>query len=764
MRRAAGTALVVIALAAGWIAWQRGVFGGGSGRPSVLLISVDTLRADRVGSYGYRDAATPVIDRLAARGLRFAQATTTVPLTLPAHTSLMTGTFPTYNGVRDNGGFYVDDSLITLAETLKGQGYRTGGFVGAFVLDGRWGIAQGFETYYDDFDLSKFDMTAGLDAAQRPGRDVVDHALEWLVRDREQPFFAWVHLYDPHAPYRPPEPFRSRFAGTPHGAYDGEIAATDEQIGRLLMALETSGRLDSTLVVFVSDHGESLGEHNELQHGFFVYDAALHIPLIIAGPGVPVRVVNDQVRIVDVMPTVLETLGLPVPDAVQGQSLLPLARGESMVLLAYSETFYPRYHYGWSELTSVRDGRFKFIAAPRRELYDITADPAETRDLSVENPRMADALERALRDFSVRTATKAVTQQPQAMDPDTEQRLRALGYVASAPTRAAMENRPRTDPKDTIGLYNLLKIAAQDSVDGNLDAGIAKVQQVLDADPDVIEGYTMLGNMHTKAGRAKDAIAAYQRALAVDSEHQGAIWDLALAYKAAGMEAEAKAGFERAFQLNPRGAKPLYQLADLAVRHQYFAEAARLLEQGLTLDADRPAFLTKLAEVRIAMNQLDQAETALTEAITIKSEQPMAHYNRALVLEARGNAPGAIAEYEAEIKNSAKLSQPHFNLAKLLAASGRRAEAVTHFRAAVDLDPEFGTGYLYLAKALLDTGNLAGAEQAALRGLKLSPDPAIAPLGHFVLADVYAGMGREAEAKQQVQRGRQMQSRVRSEK
>lgn len=756
MRKGVLAALSVLALAAVFV-WQRGLPGGSSRPRSVLLISVDTLRADHLGSYGYRAAATPVMDALAARGLRFTQATTTVPLTLPAHTSLLTGTFPTYHGVRDNGGFYVEDSLTTLAETLKGRGFRTGGFIGAFVLDRRWGIAQGFDHYYDDFDLSKFEMAAGLDAAQRPGTDVVDHALGWLAEDRVRPFFAWVHLYDPHSPYQPPEPFRSRFPATLQGAYDGEIAETDAQIGRLLAALKDSGQLDSTLVVVVGDHGESLGDHGEQQHGFFIYDAALHIPLIVAGPGVPVKAVTEQVRIVDVMPTVLDLLGLPVPDGVQGQSLMPLGRGEALDLLAYSETYYPRYHYGWSELTSVRDGRFKFIAAPRRELYDLTADPGETTDLSAANPRMADALERALRDLATRTATTAVAQQPRALDAETEQRLRALGYVGGSVSRAALVDKPRPDPKDTIRLYNLLKRAAQDSVDGKLDDGIAKVREVLAADPDVIEAYTMLGNMHTKARRLPEAIAAYQRALAVDPEHQGAAWSLALAYKEAGKEDEAKAGFERVLQLDPRGARPLYQLATIAMGKRDFAGAAALLEKGLTLDADRAAFLVKLGEARIELQQLDAAERALTEAIAIKADQPMAHYNLALVYEARANPQGAVAEYEAEIRNSPKLPQPHFNLAKLLAAAGRRAEAVTHFRTAVDLDPEFGTGYLYLAKALLDTGNLPGAEQAAQRGLALKPDPAIAPLGHFVLADVYAGMGREADAQRQVALGRQLQ-------
>ena len=234
----------------------------------------------------------------------------------------------------------------------------------------------------------------------------MDHAIPWLDEDRDKPFFAWVHLYDPHSPYTPPEPYRSQFPATAQGAYDGEIAATDAQVGRLLQHLETDGPSGDTLVVVVGDHGESLGEHGEQQHGFFVYDAAVHIPLIIAGPGVPARVIPDQVRIVDVMPTILAMVGVAAPADVQGVSLVPLSEGKPLDLLALSETWYPRYHYGWSELTAVRDGRYKFIAAPRRELYDIEADPGETKDLSAANPRMADALERGLRDMRRRAPAR----------------------------------------------------------------------------------------------------------------------------------------------------------------------------------------------------------------------------------------------------------------------------------------------------------------------------------------------------------------------
>jgi arylsulfatase A-like enzyme len=360
-------------------------FGVGCGRGSaprnVLLVTLDTLRADRVGSYGYTAAQTPALDGLAARGARFASATTTTPLTLSAHTSLFTGTFPTFHAVRDNTGFHVEDSLTTMAEVLKARGYRTGGFVGAFVLDARWGIAQGFDDYFDDFDLTE-DVGPGLDAIQRRGADVVDRALAWLGQPSEQPFFGWVHLYDPHTPYAAPAEYASRFPATRDGAYDAEVAYTDAQVARLLAALDAAGRRDDTLVVVLSDHGEQLGEHREQSHGFFVYDATVQIPLIVAGPGVSPRVVPDQVRIIDVMPTVLDLVGVALPDGVHGTSLRPALDGQRQELLAFSESWYPRFHYGWSELQAVRDGAFKFILAPARELYDVAKDPGELTNLA----------------------------------------------------------------------------------------------------------------------------------------------------------------------------------------------------------------------------------------------------------------------------------------------------------------------------------------------------------------------------------------------
>jgi arylsulfatase A-like enzyme/Tfp pilus assembly protein PilF len=751
-------AVLLLGGAAVWKRDRLAALLSGTRAPNVLLISIDTLRADRLGSYGYAAAQTPATDALAARGLRFDQAATVTPLTLPAHTSLLTGTFPAFHGVRDNGQFYVSEDLTTLAEVLKAHGYRTGGFIGAFVLDRRWGIAQGFDTYFDDFDLSRYELAAGIDAAQRPGREVVDRALEWLRQpSAKQPFFAWVHLYDPHAPYDAPEAIAARFPRTMSGAYDAEVAEADLQVGRLIDWLRDAGALANTVVVVVGDHGESLGEHQEQQHGFFVYDATTRIPLIVAGPGIAARAVPDQVRITDVMPTILELCRVPSPAAVQGKTLLPAARGERLDLLALSESWYPRYHYGWSELTAVRDGRYKLVAAPHRELYDTRTDPNETHDIAAANPRVADALERAMRDMTMKTTAGAAVQTPREVDPDVEERLRALGYVGGSVSPKALEARPRGDPKDKIALYNLLKQAGTDSVASRLDEAIAKVQRVLAADPDVVEAYIILGNLHTKAKRGDAAIAAFQKALALDDRSEHAAFALALAYKQAGQLDAAQAGFERVLQIDARGTKAAWQLADVAVRRRDFARAETLLTDALTRSVDRPPFLLKLAEAQIEQAKLAAAEKNLGEALRLKPDLLMAHYDLGLLAEARNDSARAIDEYRAELAAHSTVYQAHFNLAKLLSRSGRTDEAVEHFRAAVDANPSFAAGYLYLAKGLLDAGDLKASEAAALKGLASNPDSEMRPLGHFVLADVYSRMGRSRDSARHVALGRRLE-------
>ena len=397
----------------------------------------------------------------------------------------------------------------------------------------------------------------------------MDEALRWLAAERERPFFLWVHLYDPHTPYAAPREYAAQFPRTLTGAYDAEIAYADAQLGRVLDALEADGRLGRTVVAVLGDHGEMLGEHGEPTHGFFVYDSAVHIPLVVAAPGLAPRVVPDQVRIVDVMPTLLELLGGPRSACRAGhEPAAARARASGSICMALSESWFPRFHYGWSELRAIQDERFKLIRAPRRELYDLERDPLETADLAASDPRRVETLERALDERLAASGGGGTPKLPEAVDSETAERLEALGYIGGSVSARHLEDRPRGDPKDKIQLYNLLKQASTASAEGRFDEAIAKARQALAEDPEILEGHMLLGNFFKKAGRPDDAIAAYKRALALDPEHQETIFRLALAYKDEGRLDDARTGFERARALDPRNGRVLWQLADVEMRAQ----------------------------------------------------------------------------------------------------------------------------------------------------------------------------------------------------
>jgi arylsulfatase A-like enzyme len=338
--------------------------------PNVLFVTIDTLRADHVGCYGYKQVKTPNIDSLAADGSRFERAYAVVPVTLPSHSSMMTGTYPMLSGMHDFSGNKLSPLQPTLASVLKQSGYETGAVIAAAVLDSRFGLNQGFDFYYDHFEFSRLDE-ANLDEMERPGNAVADVALDWLAQNSQHKFFLWMHLYDPHFPYHPPEPYATEYATHP---YDGEIAFADEQLGRVLHFLKEKGIYQNTIIVLCGDHGESLGEHGEKTHGFFIYNATMHVPLIIRLPeGSTAHTIADPVSLVDLMPTVLSAAGLATPSQVQGRSLLSEIRGvPSGADLAvnrdrtlYGETFLPRIHFDWSELRASENAKYHFIEAPK---------------------------------------------------------------------------------------------------------------------------------------------------------------------------------------------------------------------------------------------------------------------------------------------------------------------------------------------------------------------------------------------------------------
>ena len=428
-------ALAFVASIAAW-SWHE--------RPlSVVIITLDTTRADRLSVYGFNGAPMPGIERLARDGVVFDRATSVAPLTLPAHCSLFTGLFPPAHGVRDNADGALSQGHTTLAEILKARGFQTAAFVGSTVLNSDRGLAQGFD-YYSSVPRAESPARSAT-APQRPADAVMDDALRWIEAHDQDPFLAWVHLYDAHRPYAPPEPFRSEILDP----YVAEIAFADWQIGRLLTALNARHVLDRTIVVVVGDHGESLGEHGERDHGIFVYESSLQVPLIIRAPGVTPGRVASLVSQVDLLPTLLNLLGMSAPADVDGVSLVPALRGQTMPERElYAESLYPS-RFGWSPLRMVRDTRWKFIDAPRAELYDLDTDPFELHDIAAQRPNVVAGMRARLVDFA--PSTRAASQGARPSE-DVLRALASLGYIAGGP---AVPSSSALDPKDFIHAFNL---------------------------------------------------------------------------------------------------------------------------------------------------------------------------------------------------------------------------------------------------------------------------------------------------------------------
>ena len=729
---------------------------------NIVLVTADTLRADRLPTYGYDRVATPHIDALAANGVVFDNAQTVVPLTLPAHSSMFTGTYPMYHGVRDNGGYYLDDAHDTLAESLQAAGYATGGFVSAFVLDGRWGLTQGFDRYFDDFDFRKYDRIA-LDTVQRPGGEVVDEALSWMDSVKDGPFFAWLHFYDVHTPYDPPEPFASQYGGYPGARYDGEIAYLDSLMGRLDQWLSEGGLDDDTIVVFIGDHGESLGQHDEITHGFFIYDATMKVPFILKVPyrhfprG---RRVEGQVRSIDLMPTLLELVGLEAPEPVQGVSLVPLVAGEldDLGLYAYSESLYPRNHYGWSELKSIRTSEYHFIDAPRPELFDVENDPGQRTNLVDQRAatvrRLKEELDRVVDELSLEGVDE---RGPATLDAETQQQLAALGYLG-APSRVSIDpDRPLADPKDKIELFNLIKRAGSESSEGRLEDAMRTIDRILDEDTNILEAHNIRGNLFAKMEDHEEAIRAYQEALARDAEYKPALFGLAVTYQQLGRVADAEAGYRRILELDPRDNRATFSLARIHADRSQFDEAIAILGRAVDVGGEQAGLHNLMAECYIGLDELERAEASVRRALEINSEFPTAYYNLALIFEERGDFQAAIDAYIKEVEVAPKDYKAHFNLAKLYQASRRPQLAKRHFELAIEHNTEFAIGHFFLAKIHLDSGNLELAEELAVKGVDLGAEPSMAPLGHFLLADIYNRQGRVEEAERQLEIGRRLQ-------
>jgi len=654
--------------------------------PNVLLITLDTIRADRLGCYG-SSVATPNIDSLARDGILFENAVSQVPLTWPSHAAILTGTYPFHNGVQDFTGQPLDASFRTLAQALQQNGYSTAAVVSSFVLDRSWGLARGFEHYDDAFEGSAF-LERDLALVERRADQSVDHALAWLKTRPAKPFFFWLHLFDPHSPYDPPEPFRSLYRDRP---YDGEVAFADRELGRLLDWMKRQGLYNRTLIILVGDHGEALGDHGEKEHGFFLYGATTRVPLIVKPPDgkpVPSRKILRAVETVAVGPTILELT--QSRDAIQQQFQSPgLFHEADEESAAYSETFYPFSSFGWSPLRSLRTERFHFIEAPEPELYDLRSDPGEKQNVAHRQNAMAAVLRERLKELSQRYAPARQPQAGPSLDPETVEKLRALGYVASrSPVTAEQLAAGLSDPKSKLWEFNAILEAGDASQAGNFSRTRELLRAVQEKDPRMYLVPFMLGQVAAKEGQWKESAAQLERALQLNPHFDQAMTALARALHLDGRTDEARPWLEKALELNPQNFRAWYELGWMESRAH--PEAARVaLEKALAI---QPNFA--LAHRDLGMLQFQQRDYAgavahLEKAALLGLKEAPLHNFLGIAHSQSGRQQSAVESYRRALAIDPNLAEAHLNLAFSLQKLKRVREALSEYREACRLQQSF---------------------------------------------------------------------------
>jgi choline-sulfatase len=684
-------------------------------RPNVLLVTIDTLRADHVGCYGHAGAATPTLDGLAARGVRFATAVAHVPLTGPSHACVLTGLTPLGHGFRDNGGFALPPAVKTAAEDFRQAGYRTAAFVSGFPLDRRFGFDRGFETYDDH--LPKGNDRRRTPYVERFADATTDAARRWLAAPTAAgaaPFFLWVHYYDPHAPYEPPGDLAERFRAAP---YDGEIAFVDLHLGRLLRDLEEKGALARTVVLATADHGESLGEHGEGTHGLFVYDATLKVPWIVAGPGISAgRVPGTVARGIDVLPTLLDYSGLPIPPAVEGRSLRPALEGREMSdAPAYAETLYPEREFGWAPLHALRTARFKLIEAPRPELYDLAVDAKETTNRLSEQGAQAEELRRKLTLALSRPAPAAAA----PVDSETAERLQALGYVAGGraqPSRGATVR----DPKDGVRLMPRINrgmsLARTDPA-----TAIRDLTSVLAEDPGLLMARRTIAVAYEAAGEHARAIQVLR---GLDKEGQLTVEDAIVLgdnLRFAGRLPEAVEVLQRTARENPKFPQPWLSLAEVHIKQGRNAEAAAAYEHVLALVPDHIEALRGLGDLAVLEGRLDAAASRYGRILEIDPADAGAMTKIGVLRMRAGRADEAIALFRKAVDREPANGEALLYLAGALSSTGHPADAVPYFERALAAGPRTTMALNGLGLTKLALGDRAGAAAALRESLRMDP-------------------------------------------
>jgi choline-sulfatase len=612
-------------------------------RLNLVVVTIDTLRPDHLGCYGYPKIETPAVDGIARAGVLFENAVTQTPLTPPSHASIFTGLYPTAHHVRDTGGFILAPSTTTLATILQQQGWDTAAFISSAVLKKLFGLNQGFAVYDDQMPRPGKGHEFTEDAERRAA-NTVDRALRWLEGQSGKPYFLWVHVYDPHAPYNPPAPFSQKYKGN---LYDGEIAYADHELGRLFDAVRKKSPAGKTIMAVLSDHGESLGEHGEYSHGVFLYDSTLRIAFVMSGPGIPAGLrVPQQSRTIDFLPTVLELMGGEAPATVQGASLTPFFAGkDAPTAVSYAETLYPKINMGWAELRAIRTNRWKYIRAPKPELYDLSRDAGEHDNVIESHAAEAQKFEAQMQAVIGTGGTEKI--ETAAIDERTLNQLKSLGYTAGFSARSYNLTGQGADPKDRVGILKLMEAAERPRADIPQSRRIELLRQAVGQDPTNPLLYYSLGTNYEKAGRHADALKLYQTALQKGIESARLHSRIADLLVRTGKKAAAIPEYEKAAQLNPADLDSQANLATAYLETGRLPDAERVYKGISTIDPSFAAAYNGLGVIAIQKQDGAAARAYFEKAIGLDPDQVEAQLNLGLIYKMAGDRARARTCFQA---------------------------------------------------------------------------------------------------------------------
>ncbi len=731
--------------------------GSENKKPNVVFITLDTTRADRLGCYGYKDVKTPYLDFIAQQGVLFETCISASCLTLPSHSSMMTGLYPTYHGVRVNGNAALSQRHQTLAEQLSDKGYNCGAFIAAFVLDGRWGLKQGFHHYDDSFDLKKH-KRLDLGRVQRPGNQVMDSAIQWMEKQKDGPFFSWIHLYDPHTPYEPPEPYRSLYQnGKLSGLYDGEIAFTDSLVGRCITWLTKNGLDKNTIFVVMGDHGEGLGDHGELTHGYYIYDYALHVPFLLKTPFPQLqgRRVSGPVRTVDLYPTLLDMLDIPIPAETQGKSLLPAMFGAPLPAgtYAYGESMTPHLQYGWSPLYSLHDRQFKYIDAPRPELFDLSKDPKELNNLTRRYPDMVKKYKGILEQLIDETSEGAPEPETANLDGETMRRLATLGYTGGQVKQVASRTRGLADPKDKFKIFEKISLASEYMNHERHKEAAEALEWVLNDDPAIPQARLLLSTCYVESGQKDDAKAQLDVVLKEDPNHLQALIAMANILSNEGNNDDMIALCQKAISVDANNTQAYTLIGEVFMGEKNHEKAHYYLDKAVNIQPKLTRNRQNLAACLVGLQRYDEARNMLDGIIEETPKFPLAHFHLGLLFEERGNLGDALRAYGDELSSYPECVPARFNMGKLLLRTGDCAGYNQEMKKITQLAPEMPEGYLFLARGLLkenaEPENILGLINNGLTRAKTSK---LKALGYFLMADVYTRRNQPAKVKKALER------------